>query len=100
MSVEVFPEQIFCGLLAYDSQTRHPNEVSRTASRETSTANIVLSSMQDSLSHQTTWIETICSDLEEIRDRLAAVEAAMEMTAKEGENTAGEGKATGRRRRS
>ena len=38
--------------------------------------------MQDSLSHQLN--ETICSDLEEFRDRLAAVEAAMEMTAKKG----------------
>ena len=71
--------------------------MSRTASGENYTANIVLSSMQDSLSHQLN--ETICSDLEEFPDRLAAVEAAMEMTAKEGENTAVEGRTTGRRLR-
>ena len=42
------------GLPAYDHQTGHPNEVSRAATRQNYTANIVLSSMQDSLSHQTT----------------------------------------------
>ncbi|KAJ5117340.1 hypothetical protein N7448_010972 [Penicillium atrosanguineum] len=78
----VSPGIKFCGLPAYDHQTGHPNEVSRTASGENYTAHIVLSSMQDSLSHQLN--DTICSDLEEFRDRLAAVDVAMEITAKDG----------------
>jgi hypothetical protein len=56
--------------------------------------------MQNSLSNQTTWNETIRSDLDEIRSRLAAVEAAIEMTAKEGGNTTAEGNTTRRTRRS
>ena len=85
VSVEVFPEPISCDLPAYDYQldTRTKSVVRTTG--ENYTANIVLSSMQDSLSHQLN--ETICSDLEEFCDRLATVEVAMELTAKEGENT-------------
>ena len=64
------------------------------------TTNIVFRSMQNSLNNQTNWNETIRSDLEEIRSRLAVVEAAIEMTAKEEKNTTAEGKTTGRRRRS
>ncbi|KAJ5215227.1 uncharacterized protein N7498_001634 [Penicillium cinerascens] len=63
-------------------------------------ANIIFRSLQNSLSNQTNWNETIRSDLEEIRSRLAVVEAAIEMTAKEEKNTTVEGKTTGRRRRS
>ncbi|KAJ6126344.1 hypothetical protein N7523_002089 [Penicillium sp. IBT 18751x] len=47
-------------------------------------------SMQNSLGNQTTCNETIRSDLEEIRSRLAAVETAIEVTNKAGENTAAE----------
>jgi len=54
VSIEVFPKPIFCGLPAYDHQTGHPNEVSRTASGEHCSAHIVLNSMQDPLSHRTT----------------------------------------------
>ena len=42
--------------------------------------------MQTSLDSQNSWITTIRSDLEDIRSRLAVVETAMEMMAKEGEN--------------
>ncbi|KAJ6134754.1 hypothetical protein N7523_001076 [Penicillium sp. IBT 18751x] len=59
-----------------------------------------MKSMQNSLSNQTTWNETIRSDLDEIRSRLAAVEAAIEMTTKEGENTTARGNTTRRTRRS
>jgi hypothetical protein len=54
--------------------------------------------MQNSLSNQTTWNETIRSDLDEIHSRLAAVEAAIEMTTKEAENTTAEGNTTRRTR--
>ena len=56
--------------------------------------------MQNSLSSQTTWNETIRSDLDEIRSRLAAVEAAIDVTARKGENTTAEGNTTRRTRRS
>ena len=42
--------------------------------------------MQKSLDNQNSWMATIRSDLDDIRSRLAVVETAMEMVAKEGEN--------------
>lgn len=42
--------------------------------------------MQTSLNNQNSWIETVRSDLEDIRSRLAVVETAMERRAKDGEN--------------
>ena len=100
VSVRVSSGIKFCGLPAYDYQTRHPNEVGRTTSGEDYTANIVLSSMHNSLGNQTNWNETIRRDQEEIRDRLVAVEAAIDVTAKEGEKSTAEAKRIGRRRRS
>ncbi|KAJ5052463.1 hypothetical protein NUH16_011156 [Penicillium rubens] len=46
------------------------------------------------------WIATIRSDLEDIRSRLAVVETAMEMMAKEGKNSTTEDNATRRTLRS
>lgn len=57
-------------------------------------------SIQKSLDNQNSWTTTILSDLEDIRSRLAVVEAAMEMVAKEGETDTTEGNATRRTRRS
>ena len=54
---------------------------------------------KNSPSNQTNWDETLRSDLEDIRGRLAVVEAAIEVTAKEGEKNTAEGKTTGRKRR-
>jgi hypothetical protein len=48
-------------------------------------------SMQSALDNQSGWIETIRSDLEDIRSRLVVAETAMEMRANEGENNATEG---------
>jgi hypothetical protein len=56
--------------------------------------------MQNSLNNQNSWITTIRSDLEDIRNRLAVVESAMEMMAKEGENNTTEDNATRRTLRS
>lgn len=61
---------------------------------------MVFRSIQNLLSNQTAWNESIRSDLGGIHSRLAAVEATPEMTAKEGENTTAEGKTTRRTRRS
>jgi hypothetical protein len=52
------------------------------------------------MDNQNSWIATICSDLEDIRSRLAAVETTMEMVAKEGESDITKGNATRRTRRS
>jgi hypothetical protein len=52
--------------------------------------------MQKSLGNQNSWIATIRSDLEDVRSRLAVVEATMEMVAKEGETDTTEGNATKR----
>ncbi|OGE47142.1 hypothetical protein PENARI_c060G06862 [Penicillium arizonense] len=57
-------------------------------------------SMQNSLNNQNSWIGNIRSDLEEIRSRLAVVETAIEMRAKEGENNATEGDTSRRSLRS
>ncbi|KAI1829243.1 hypothetical protein DTO027I6_10165 [Penicillium roqueforti] len=57
-------------------------------------------SMQNSLDNQNSWITTIRSDLEDIRNRLAVVETAMEMMAEEGENNTTEDNATRRTLRS
>ncbi|KAK9847073.1 hypothetical protein MYU51_020505 [Penicillium brevicompactum] len=54
----------------------------------------VAESMQKSLDNQNGWVATIRSDLEDIRSRLAVVEATMEMVAKEGETDTIEGNAT------
>ncbi|CAG8377808.1 unnamed protein product, partial [Penicillium salamii] len=51
-------------------------------------------SMQKSLDNQNNCIATICSDLEDIRSRLAVVEATMEMVAKEGETDTTNGRRT------
>lgn len=53
-------------------------------------------SMQKSLDNQNSWMATIRSDLDDIRSRLAVVETAMEMVAKEGENDTTEDNATRR----
>ncbi|KAJ5033234.1 hypothetical protein NUH16_003150 [Penicillium rubens] len=57
-------------------------------------------SMQKSLDNQNSWMATIRSDLDDIRSRLAVVETAMEMVAKEGENDTTEDNATRRTLRS
>ncbi|KAJ5471570.1 hypothetical protein N7530_008927 [Penicillium desertorum] len=56
--------------------------------------------MQNSLDNSNGWIATIRSDLEDIRRRLAVVETAMEMMAKEGKNSTTEDNATRRTLRS
>jgi hypothetical protein len=56
--------------------------------------------MQKALDNSNSWIETIRSDLEDIRSRLAVVETAMEMMAKEGKNSTTEDNATRRTIRS
>ncbi|CAG8893185.1 unnamed protein product [Penicillium nalgiovense] len=56
--------------------------------------------MQKSLDNSNSWIATIRSDLEDIRSRLAVVETAMEMMAKEGKNSTTEDNATRRTLRS
>ncbi|OQE70394.1 hypothetical protein PENNAL_c0118G06292 [Penicillium nalgiovense] len=56
----------------------------------------VAESMQKSLDSQNSWMATIRSDLDDIRSRLAVVETAMEMVAKEGENDTTEDNATRR----
>jgi hypothetical protein len=61
---------------------------------------IICRSMQNSLNNQNSWIGNIRSDLEEIRSRLAVVETAIEMRAKEGENNATEGDTSRRSLRS
>ncbi|CAG8905657.1 unnamed protein product [Penicillium nalgiovense] len=53
-----------------------------------------------SLENSNSWIATIRSDLEDIRSRLAVVETAMEMMAKEGKNSTTEDNATRRTLRS
>ncbi|KAI3094023.1 hypothetical protein CBS147333_10047 [Penicillium roqueforti] len=60
----------------------------------------VAESMQKSLDSQNSWMATIRSDLDDIRSRLAVVETAMEMVAKEGENDTTEDNATRRTLRS
>ncbi|KAI3093169.1 hypothetical protein CBS147333_10128 [Penicillium roqueforti] len=60
----------------------------------------VAESMQKSLDNQNSWMATIRSDLDDIRSRLAVVETAMEMVAKEGENDTTEDNATRRTLRS
>ncbi|CAG8136926.1 unnamed protein product [Penicillium nalgiovense] len=57
-------------------------------------------SMQKALENSNSWIATIRSDLEDIRSRLAVVETAMEMMAKEGKNSTTEDNATRRTLRS
>ncbi|CAG8135797.1 unnamed protein product [Penicillium nalgiovense] len=56
--------------------------------------------MQKALENSNSWIATIRSDLEDIRSRLAVVETAMEMMAKEGKNSTTEDDATRRTLRS
>ncbi|KZN93982.1 hypothetical protein EN45_041700 [Penicillium chrysogenum] len=56
--------------------------------------------MQKLLENSNSWIATIRSDLEDIRSRLAIVETAMEMMAKEGKNSTTEDNATRRTLRS
>ncbi|KAJ5032034.1 hypothetical protein NUH16_005086 [Penicillium rubens] len=56
--------------------------------------------MQKALDNSNSWIATIRSDLEDIRSRLAVVETAMEMMAKEGKNSTTEDNATRRTLRS
>ncbi|CAG8897853.1 unnamed protein product [Penicillium nalgiovense] len=56
--------------------------------------------MQKALDNSNSWIATIRSDLEDIRSRLAVVETAMEMMAKEGKNSTTEDNATRRTPRS
>jgi hypothetical protein len=56
--------------------------------------------MQELLENQSRWIATVSSHLEDIRSRLAVVEAAMEMVAQEGENGTTEGNTTRRTLRS
>jgi hypothetical protein len=56
--------------------------------------------MQKALDNSKSWIETIRSDLEDIRSRFAVVETAMEMMAKEGKNSTTEDNATRRTIRS
>ncbi|CAG8129200.1 unnamed protein product [Penicillium nalgiovense] len=56
--------------------------------------------MQKALEDSNSWIATIRSDLEDIRSRLAVVETAMEMMAKEGKNSTTEDDATRRTLRS
>jgi hypothetical protein len=56
--------------------------------------------MQKLLEDQNRWIATVSSHLEDIRSRLAVVEAAMEMVTKEGENDTTEGNTTRRTLRS
>jgi hypothetical protein len=57
-------------------------------------------SMQKLLEDQNRWIAIVSSHLEDIRSRLAVVEAAMEMVTKEGENDTREGHTTKRTLRS
>jgi hypothetical protein len=57
-------------------------------------------SMQDFLEDQNIWIAIVSSHLEDIRNLLAVVEAAMEMVTKEGENDTREGNTTKRTLRS
>ncbi|CAG8259449.1 unnamed protein product, partial [Penicillium salamii] len=57
-------------------------------------------SIQKIMGNQNSWIATICSDLEDIRSRLAAVETTMEMVAKEGDRDTTKGNATRRTLRS
>jgi hypothetical protein len=57
-------------------------------------------SMQKSLDNKNSWIATIRSDLEDTRSRLAVVETAMEMMAKERKNSTTEDNATRRTLRS
>ncbi|CAG8070455.1 unnamed protein product [Penicillium salamii] len=56
--------------------------------------------MQKVLDNSNSWIATIRSDLEDIRNRLAVVETAIEMMAKEGKNSTTEDNATRRNLRS
>jgi hypothetical protein len=56
--------------------------------------------MQKALESSNSLIATIRSDLEDIRSRLAVVETAMEMMAKEGKNSTTEDNATRRTLRS
>ncbi|CAG8156334.1 unnamed protein product [Penicillium nalgiovense] len=56
--------------------------------------------MQKLLENPNSWIATIRSDLEDTRSRLAVVERAMEMMAKEGKNSTTEDNATRRTLRS
>ena len=56
--------------------------------------------MQKALDNSNSLIATIRSDLEDIRSRLAVVETAMEMMAKEGNNSTTEDNATRRTLRS
>ena len=56
--------------------------------------------MQKALDNSNSWIATIRSDLEDIRSRLAVVETALEMMAKEGKNSTTEDNATRRTLRS
>ncbi|CDM32682.1 unnamed protein product [Penicillium roqueforti FM164] len=52
--------------------------------------------IQKALDNSNSWIATIRSDLEDIRSRLAVVETAIEMMAKEGKNSTTEDNATRR----
>jgi uncharacterized tellurite resistance protein B-like protein len=56
--------------------------------------------MQNSFYNFNSWVTAIRSDLEDIRSRLAVVETAMEMMAKDGKNSTTEDNATRRTLRS
>ena len=56
--------------------------------------------MQHSMSNQSSWNETIRSDLKDIRSRLAIVETTIENIVKQGGNTTTGGHRIGRKLRS
>ncbi|KAJ6099386.1 hypothetical protein N7467_000921 [Penicillium canescens] len=76
-----------------------PREPEKTESRTMIAFQCIAESIQGSLSTQTNKSETICRDLVDIGNRLAAVEAALETMISEAQNTTEEGKMTGRTRR-
>lgn len=90
---------MFSDTFAYNIKSRYPNEVSRATERKEQRLTFSRS-MQKSLDSLNSWIATVSSDLEDIRSRLAVVEAAMEMVAQEGENETTEGNTTRRTLRS
>lgn len=90
---------MFRDTFAYNIKSRYSNEVSCATEWKRTKADFSRS-IQKTMDNQNSWIATICSDLEDIRSRLAVVETTMEMVAKEGETDTTEGNATRRTLRS
>lgn len=84
---------IFYNTSAYNIKSRYPNKVSCATKRKERRLTFSRS-IQKLLGNQNSWIATICSDLEDICSRLAAVETTIEMVAKEGESDTIKGNVT------